>query len=168
VSECHRRREHRNAHGQQLGYSSYKHLVGRIVCSCSVRQLDAVDSRPKHLYELPIRFTKAWYLAINGPDHRRRFRPVLPNNPKDRMLERVRKSCFVPLRIEHLSSHVRSSNNTLCVSTVLTDLQTSLGQSLSLNTIIQDAPQIAANPQNISKGVLCNECTEGLCRPHFQ
>jgi len=54
-----------------------------------------------------------------------------------------------------------SSNNTLCVSTVLTDLQTSLGQPLSLNTIIQDAPQIAANPQNVSKSVLCNECTEG-------
>lgn len=55
----------------------------------------------------------------------------------------------------------KSSNNTLCVTEVLDDLQDAIG-SLSINNIISTAQGVINGTETISipKNVTCNDCTE--------
>lgn len=55
-----------------------------------------------------------------------------------------------------------TQNNTLCATELLTDLQTSLGVTLSVNGIIKLVPQIASGSVTIPSDIECSDCVKGV------
>jgi len=55
-----------------------------------------------------------------------------------------------------------SSDSTLCATELLTDLQTSLGTTLSLSNIVKVVPEIIAGTVTVPNNVTCSDCVKGV------